>query len=657
MPATILTNEGAMRDVWGETFSHYLREEIDRAVRNDEPLEMTTTYLAKHAPSIEATLDKDAASLVETCILELEERVKEREIDLPDHRGLSAPWPLIRQTNDARKVGVTDLTADRTGQFLSIEGSISTAGSLLEHSLRLTYRCQTCGHDETVNQELLPWKSTEPLGCPKCEKQTKWSLIDHGDLINYRRARMAPKIGTGSGMMDERNLLLLGPLARKVTPGEEVVVHGFTVLVEEGEGFKQVIVATDIDRQTAEDRDEAGKDDLEEWRKLVDRYGDDLLEVVAVSCTPHHYGDQAARESVAVSLFSENATVDGDREAIHVLFVGDPSTGKSRLLRTMAEQMPKAIHVNAKQATRAGLTGTVMQDKQMGGHKIEPGALVLANNGACMIDELDKAPQDELTALHEAMAQLTVSLSMAGNTTLLPANTSVIAAANPTNLRWDRNEPVAEQIDLPSTVLSRFDAIHLFVDTPKEERDREIAQKVLSTGDELEEEIPADLVGRVAFHLCREFDVEIPQKVKDRLEDAFVEIRQEYTGGAIPMGQRQLAAMRRFTKAHARMHLRETATILDAEWAHAHIELWVRDIATDNLRGVTDIDLVEAPAEASQRQRVRALIEALEEHGALNEAGLQDVLGWDRFTVDKTVETLETNGELYRPDGDKLKVA
>lgn len=618
-------------------------------------MKISATYLSKHFPSLEATLDEEPVDAHEAAVRTLVDHVEERDLDDVDHAGLPGPWPRVRQDSEAKRIQLTDLSAEWAERLVAIEGSIATAGPLLEHSLSRTYECQRCGYVTELEQPILPTSKREPDGCPKCEKKTTWD-VDHDQLIDHRKARLAPRVGEGTGNMDAHPLLLVGPLARGLTPGEEVTVHGYTILVEEGDGFRLLVVATDVEHRTARDREKADGDDLERWRRVVDEHGDELARRVAETITPHHFGDQAARESMALSLFSRKGPDrHGDRDALHVLLVGDPSTGKSRLLRSVAERMPKAMHVNAKQATRAGLTATVAKDKEMGGHRLEPGAFVLSSGGACMIDELDKAPEGELTALHEAMAQLTVSISMAGNTATLPAHASVVAAANPTNLRWDRNEPVADQIDLPATILSRFDAIHLFADRPDEERDREIASKILEDEHEADHGIPPELVARVAWTLARDHDVHLPGEVREYLEDAFVEIRQSHDGGRIPMGQRQLASMKRFCEAHARMHLREEATVLDAEWAASHVEAWVRMIARDAL-GQRDIDMIEAPKAKSQRERVRLVLDTLREHGPLTQAELENRLDLDRVTVEKTVETLQKDGSIYRPDGEAWTV-
>lgn len=82
-------------------------------------------------------------------------------------------------------------------------------------------------------------------------------------------------------------------------------------------------------------------------------------------------------------------------------------------------------------------------------------------------------------AIHEAMEQQTISVAKAGITTVLNSRTSVLAAANPVFGRYDDLKSASENIDLMSTILSRFDLIFLVRDVRDEARDRMICRHVM----------------------------------------------------------------------------------------------------------------------------------------------------------------------------------
>ena len=292
-----------------------------------------------------------------------------------------------------------------------------------------------------------------------------------------------------------RNILLNVDrhLVDKVSPGTRVSVVGIASLFNGGGKSRLGAVAVRqmylkvVGIEVQSEGAGRAKDYFtpEEEEKFMAMSRDpDIYEKLVDSIAPSISGDYTKdiKKALACQLFggSRKRLPDGMRLRgdINVLLLGDPSTAKSQFLKFIEKVAPVGVYTSGKGSSAAGLTASVIRDSRRE-YYLEGGAMVLADGGICCIDEFDKMREQDRVAIHEAMEQQTISIAKAGITTVLNSRTSVLAAANPIFGRYDDLKTAAENIDLMTTILSRFDLIFIVRDVRDVERDRAIARHVM----------------------------------------------------------------------------------------------------------------------------------------------------------------------------------
>ncbi|KAJ2715139.1 DNA replication licensing factor MCM7 [Coemansia spiralis] len=268
-----------------------------------------------------------------------------------------------------------------------------------------------------------------------------------------------------------------------------------------------------------------------------------------------------------------------------------------------------------------------MRDVVTGEMVLEGGALVLADNGICAIDEFDKMDENDRTAIHEVMEQQTISISKAGITTTLNARTAILAAANPARSRYNPRMTPEENINLPAALLSRFDVLFLMLDRPNHEDDLMLARHVAwvhthgrhppVAGAAAGAEVDVDLL-RHFVAAARAHNPTLPRAVADYVVGAYVQLRQQHktavdnaaarrsqmrgaidTGNGAPAAGRSaignttprtLLGILRLAQAHARVRGADVVATVDVDEAlrlmdAAHVTLDARPAGAAGVYG------------------------------------------------------------------------
>ncbi|KAJ8299815.1 hypothetical protein KUTeg_023875 [Tegillarca granosa] len=475
----------------------------------------------------------------------------------------TVPLLSARVVNYGSPVPLKNLKANYYGKFVSVKGTVVRVSNIKPMCTKLAFECNNC--------------STEQ--CPAHECRIQEIMGDH-----QKETGRIPRTVDCELTQD---------LVDSCVPGDIVTVSGIVKVnsVEEGRSrnkdkcmFLLYIHANSV--SNAKGNKSGDSSGLAMDFTMKELYAIEEIQSeknLFRSLCPSIYGHELVKAGLILGLFGGSQKYTNDKNRIpvrgdpHILVVGDPGLGKSQMLQSVSNSAPRSVYVCGNTTTTSGLTVTLSKDGGSGDFALEAGALVLADQGCCCIDEFDKM-SNQHQALLEAMEQQSIT------------RTSIIAAANPVGGHYNKGKTVAENLKMGSALLSRFDLVFILLDKPDEsyfmqqnmntlkintsanesllfvETDKPLSERLKVSNREPFDPIPNQLLRKYVGYARKYVHPKIGPDAAKTLQEFYLELRRQHqTQDSTPITTRQLESLIRLTEARARLELREEATKEDAE--------------------------------------------------------------------------------------------
>ena len=588
-------------------------------------------------PIIESHFNENPDQILDAFSRAIKEILKERFPDYAekikhDIRARIANFPVQRSLRQINSEIITKMT--------SVSGMVVRSSEVKPLAKEVTYKCLDKHISKFTLLDGMSLNASVKCQTPNC-KHTSLAIIPEASrFIDFQILRLQelPEDLPPGQLPHYVNVSIKQDLVDYARPGDRIVLTGIVRIEQERisgvSKSESALYRLRMDGNNVEfiggkgikssrrtEREEISPDEEKLVKSLAKN--PDIYDRLIASFAPHIKGHALFKEAILLLIVGSTQRVltDGTkiRGDINVFLVGDPGTAKSEMLKFCARIAPRGLYTSGRGSTAAGLTAAVVRDAS-GIFMLEAGAVVLGDQGLVCIDEFDKMRPEDRSALHEVMEQQSASIAKGGIVATLNARTSILAAANPMFGKYDIFKNIYENVNLPIPLLTRFDLVFIVRDIPSQEKDRNIAQHIISqhgfSGTDTTSLIDIDILTKYLSYAKRG-EPALTKEAENLIMEFYLKMRNisgEDKENMITITPRQLEGLIRLATARARLLLKNKVEGEDADRAIYLFNEMLKNSGTDVNTGKVDIGVLQGrpKSEVSKLQMFMEILRTLE---------------------------------------------
>jgi replicative DNA helicase Mcm len=492
---------------------------------------------------------------------------------------------LVKNPPKSSFISVAHLRCEHINKICHSEveiDSISEIRPCVEESI---FSCPSCGNIFHVLQKDETY--TLPTGC-SCGRKGKFTLV-HETMINTCYVRFIQPLSEiiGNNVYRSRvkgiirGSLTSESMAKHIYPGSQIKLTYIPRTIKTTSKTGQQLVQHDLVLEVlyfepceAQIILQFSPDEIEMFQEESKKpsFPVDFAE----SCFPNHFGDLNIKLACAAQLVSSSLDCRRKDQTFHIFMCGDPGTDKSGFLKRSIYLSPLGKVIQCTNASKAGFVGSSgMKDEHTGRHYVELGQLSRCNRGIVGIDELSYLPFEDQKALNQGMEDGEISVDKANIHTIMVADFRCIAAGNPKEGRFKKDQIKTEDLGVDLSLLDRFDVIFIIRDIPDVQRDKSVVAKLRAgIQNQNHQKYNDEFIRRYILYARQNFQPILSPEVSEKVEAFYCQIRQmiKTNSSGYCISARQVRAIDGLVRCFAKMRLSNQTDKSDLHWSLQIIE-------------------------------------------------------------------------------------